>query len=185
MTTLSDAKSMAQRLRTDAGLKQAPLSHAESLEIVAHVLGYRDWNTCHAAIRGAGVAQTRSPVVIPILRTFPGGEAQRFYVGYLRFTVDWEHRFEEGSPLYQQVSRGGCILHLSEHHGDATPGAGIRIAVTDLARLRKQLFDNDSYPLRPGISELPWGQDMVLPDPFGNRLVFHQPLEPTPDAMQV
>lgn len=185
MITLSEAKAMAKRLQSDEGMSAVRLTQAKSLEIVAHLLGYRDWNTCHAAMSDVSVAEERPPAVIPILRTFPGDEAQRFYVGYLRFVVDWEHRFDEGSPLYQQVSRGGCILHLSEHHGDGTPGSGVRVTVTDVALLQKQLLDDDSYPLRPGIAEQPWGRDMVVPDPFGNRLVFHQPLTATPDAMRV
>jgi glyoxalase superfamily protein len=41
--------------------------------------------------------------------------------------VDWEHRFEEGLPLYMQVSRDGSVLHLSEHRGDGTPGVAVRI----------------------------------------------------------
>jgi hypothetical protein len=33
-----------------------------------------------------------------------------------------EHRFEPGFPLDLQVSRDGLVLHLSEHHGDGSPG---------------------------------------------------------------
>ena len=64
---------------------------------------------------------------IPILRIFDVAKATEFYVGFLGFTVDWEHRFGEGFPLYMQVSREGCVIHLSEHHGDACPGATLRI----------------------------------------------------------
>ena len=49
-------------------------------------------------------------------------KAQDFYLDYLGFCVDWEHRHAPDLPLYQQVSRSGCLLHLSEHHGDAAPG---------------------------------------------------------------
>src|SRR6185295_19052023 len=31
-------------------------------------------------------------------------------------------RFEPDLPLYMQVSRDRCVLHLSEHHGDCSPG---------------------------------------------------------------
>lgn len=60
---------------------------------------------------------------VPILRIFDINKARQFYVDYLGVTVDWEHRFSEDAPLYMQVSRGGMVLHLSEHHGDATPGS--------------------------------------------------------------
>ena len=60
--------------------------------------------------------------VIPLLRIFSVEKAQEFYIGYLGFKVDWEHRFEPSLPLYMQVARNGLSLHLTEHHGDCTPG---------------------------------------------------------------
>jgi catechol 2,3-dioxygenase-like lactoylglutathione lyase family enzyme len=36
----------------------------------------------------------------PILRIFDGAKAREFYVGFLGFTVDWEHRFEPGLPIF-------------------------------------------------------------------------------------
>jgi len=56
---------------------------------------------------------------IPILRIFDEAKAREFYVDFLGFTVDWEHRFNDDAPLYMQVSRDGCVLHFSEHYGDA------------------------------------------------------------------
>ncbi len=52
----------------------------------------------------------------PILRIFDEAKAKEFYVGFLGFKVDWEHR--------------------------------------------------------PGIQAQPWGNDMSVADPFGNRLIF-------------
>lgn len=59
---------------------------------------------------------------IPILRMFSVEKAKEFYVGYLGFQLDWEHKFPEVAPIYMQVSRAGLILHLSEHYGDGSPG---------------------------------------------------------------
>ena len=73
----------------------------------------------------------------PILRIFDEAKAREFYVGYLGFRIDWEHRFAPGMPLYLQVSRDGCVLHLSEHHGDACPGAALRIATEDIDDLQR------------------------------------------------
>ena len=64
---------------------------------------------------------------IPILRIFSVDKAKEFYLGFLGFTMDWEHRFGDNSPLYAQVSRSGIVLHLSEHHGDACPGSATMI----------------------------------------------------------
>lgn len=115
------------------------------------------------------------PVTVPVLRTFPGAEADRFYLTYLGFVVDWEHRFEPGLPLYRQVSREGCVLHLSEHHGDATPGSAVRIRVADVVALQRHLVESTVYPLRPGLQHQDWGVDVDVPDPFGNRLTFFTP----------
>ncbi|MBC9823930.1 glyoxalase superfamily protein [Terrabacter sp. MAHUQ-38] len=169
MISHPDPKTMASRLRTGLAAQGTAIGHSQALEFVAAQLGYRDWNTCAAA------ADSASPTTIPILRTFPGEEAERFYVEYLGFAVDWEHRFADGMPLYRQVSRGRCVLHLSEHHGDATPGAAVRIEVADVAALQHELGASAVYPLRPGIDRQAWGDDLVLPDPFGNRLIFHSP----------
>ena len=62
----------------------------------------------------------------PVLRIFDAPKAREFYLGYLDFVVVFEHRFEPGMPLYMGVSRGNCVLHLSEHHGDASLGAAVR-----------------------------------------------------------
>src|SRR5258708_601878 len=62
---------------------------------------------------------------IPLFRIFDVGKAKEFYVGFLGFVVDWEHRFEDDSPTYMQVSRGDLLLHLTEHHGDACPGSTV------------------------------------------------------------
>ena len=111
--------------------------------------------------------------VTPILRIVDEAKAREFYVGFLGFQVDWEHRFEPGLPLYLQVSRDGCVLHLSEHHGDCCPGAALRIAVGDIDALHAELAAREYGHARPGIETMPWGtRDMSVKDPFGNRLTF-------------
>lgn len=70
--------------------------------------------------------------VIPILRIFDEAKAREFYIDWLGFAVDWEHRFEDNMPLYMQVSKADVLLHLSEHHGDACPGAKILIECNDI-----------------------------------------------------
>ena len=65
---------------------------------------------------------------VPILRSFDAARTKAFYLGFLGFKPVFEHRFEPDMPLYMGVRRGDCVLHLSEHHGDGTPGAAVRIA---------------------------------------------------------
>lgn len=111
----------------------------------------------------------------PILRIFDEAKAKEFYVDYMGFQIDWEHRFEENMPLYMQVSRAGCILHLSEHHGDGTPGTRIRIECDDVAAFHQELTSKDYKYLCPGVEEQPWAnKEMSLADPFGNVLIFFE-----------
>ncbi len=109
----------------------------------------------------------------PIVRIFDEAKARQFYVDFLGFKVDWEHRFEPGLPLYMQVSRDGCVLHLSEHHGDGAPGIAMRIETGDLEGFQQELLAKRYKYARPGIEQMPWGsRDMSIRDPFGNRLTF-------------
>lgn len=115
---------------------------------------------------------------IPILRSFDEAKAREFYLGFLGCTVDWEHRFEPGLPLYMQVSRGDLVLHLSEHHGDCTPGATVLVQMTEgIEALHAELIGKAYKHNRPGLETAPWNAKvMELTDPFGNRLRFNQPL---------
>jgi len=109
----------------------------------------------------------------PILRSFDEIKAKEFYLEFLEFNLDWEHRFEDDLPLYMQVSKDGCVLHITEHHGDCSPGAALRIQVTNLEQYHGLLRDKKYKHARPEIQEMPWGsRDMSIADPFGNRLTF-------------
>lgn len=112
---------------------------------------------------------------IPILRSFDEFKAKEFYVEFLGFNIDSEHRFEDNTPLYMQLSKDDCIIHLSEHHGDASPGASLRILTSNLELYQKELLEKQYKNARPGIQDMPWGtRDMAISDPFGNRLIFNE-----------
>jgi uncharacterized glyoxalase superfamily protein PhnB len=112
--------------------------------------------------------------VIPVLRMFDEVKAREFYVDFLGFEVDFEHRFGPDFPLYMQVSRAGAVLHLSEHHGDATPGSAVRIGTAGLDQVASELREKDYKFARPAIQEQPWGlTELTVTDPFGNRIIFH------------
>lgn len=107
----------------------------------------------------------------PILRIFDEVKAREFYVDFLE--VDWQHRFEAGLPLYLQISKDRCVIHLSEHHGDCCPGAAVRIETDRLDAFAQELLAKHYGYARPGIEAMPWGgRDMSITDPFGNRLTF-------------
>ncbi|MDR6723086.1 putative glyoxalase superfamily protein PhnB [Paenibacillus amylolyticus] len=113
--------------------------------------------------------------IVPILRMFDENKAKEFYLDYLDFQLDWEHRFEPDMPLYMQISRDTIIIHLSEHHGDCTPGAALRVETDDVQALHQQLHLSKYTYARPGVEETPWhSREMTVTDPFGNRIIFAQ-----------
>jgi hypothetical protein len=166
-------KLMAKRLRADLAARGLTISHSEALELVAHQHGARDWNTLAATTRNGRPPERPA---IPILRIFDRAKAVEFYVDYLGFTIDWEHGYVDHSPLYMQVHRGNTVLHLSEHHGDASPGGAALIPVADVRALHREVHERPYDYAKPGVRDEDWGRVMVVIDPFHNRLVFHQPL---------
>ena len=112
---------------------------------------------------------------IPVLRVFSEDKAREFYVGFLGFCVDWEHRDEPGMPLYMQVSRNALVLHLSEHYGDACPGSTLRAGLVGIDAYHRELSAKEYGFLRPGVEPRPWGhREMEVIDPFGNRIRFFE-----------
>jgi ribosomal-protein-alanine N-acetyltransferase len=110
---------------------------------------------------------------VPIMRIFDADKAKEFYVGYLGMTVDWEHRFEPGFPLYLQVSRGDLVLHLSEHHGDGTPGTTVYVLTEAIAELHAELAAKQDLRQRPDLETSEIGTLTVV-DPFGNTIRFNE-----------
>ncbi|WP_260631810.1 VOC family protein [Neobacillus niacini] len=112
---------------------------------------------------------------IPIFRIFDEEKAKEFYLNFLEFELDWEHRFEDEMPLYMQISNGGLYLHLSEHHGDCSPGASIRIEVDNIRLFQANLLSKKYKYSRPGIEKTSWNTlEVSVTDPFGNRIVFFE-----------
>ncbi|MFL4471919.1 glyoxalase superfamily protein [Tateyamaria armeniaca] len=116
---------------------------------------------------------------IPILRSFDETKAREFYIDFLGFEVVFEHRFEPDTPLYMGLRLGRCELHLSEHFGDAAPGASMRIEVEDVHALCAALNAKSYRHARPGVQRQSWGMDdMSISDPFGNKLIFCTDIPP-------
>lgn len=115
---------------------------------------------------------------VPILRIFSVGKANEFYVGYLGFHVDWEHRFPDAVPVYMQVSRGGLVFHLSEHYGDGTPGSAVYVQMEGVEEFHRELTAKNYGYLRPGLDRTEWNTLAVnLIDPFGNKIRFNEPMK--------
>ena len=114
--------------------------------------------------------------VIPIFRIFSIENAREFYLDYLGFHLDFEHRFEPSLPLYMQVSRAGLVLHLSEHYGDGSPGANVQVDFEGVEELHAELSAKNYRYWRPGLTQTFWGTTQLnLLDPFGNRIHLCEP----------
>jgi catechol 2,3-dioxygenase-like lactoylglutathione lyase family enzyme len=115
---------------------------------------------------------------VPVFRIFSLEKAREFYLDFLGCRIDWEHRFEEGAPVYMQVSRGNLALHLSEHHGDGTPGSIAYVYTSGVEALHRELNDKKYRHNRPGLQRQDWGMlEMTVVDPFNNRITFGEPIE--------
>lgn len=108
----------------------------------------------------------------PVFRSFDEAKARAFYVEYLGFTWEGEHRFDKTAPLYAFLSKGALRLHLSEHHGDATPGSTIMVDVLDAQALLDDLRSRGHPNANPDLEDLPWGKQISVTDPFGNTIRF-------------
>jgi len=116
--------------------------------------------------------------VIPLLRIFDVDKAKEFYLDYLGFTVDWEHRFDDNAPLYMQVSKDRCVLHLTEHHGDCCPGSTVFVWLTGIEELHRDLTAKQYRYMRPGLDRTDYGSLCVtVIDPFGNSIRFNEDLK--------
>lgn len=120
---------------------------------------------------------TFSPA-IPVFRIFSVEKAREFYLDFLGFKLDWEHRFEPDAPVYMQVSRGPLVLHLSEHHGDACPGSTAYVRMRGVRDYHSEISAKGYRYLRPGVESRDWtAAEMTVTDPFGNRIRFGEMAE--------
>jgi hypothetical protein len=75
MRDFRDAKAMAQTLREALNVKSVSLTHSESLELVAKILGFRDWHVLAAKIQASHPTATEPGTSVPatILPSIPAG----------------------------------------------------------------------------------------------------------------
>ena len=112
----------------------------------------------------------------PIFRIFDYQKAIEFYVDWLGFEIESEHTFGENFPLYLILSFKELKIHLTEHHGDCSPGARIHIEnFIGLKDYHKNLILKNYKYNKPEIEKAFWDNKistMQVIDPFGNRLTF-------------
>lgn len=110
--------------------------------------------------------------VIPQLRITNAARSRAFYVEGLGFSVDWEHQFEPGFPLFLSITRAGQTLFLTEHTGDCQVGGAVYFRVPDAAACHAQ-FSAAGIVADAPPQATPWDTlEFTLTDPDGNRLRF-------------
>lgn len=112
---------------------------------------------------------------VPMLRIFDVAKAKEFYVGFLGFQVDWEHRFDDKAPAFLQASRGDLTLFLTEHHGDCCPGSSVFVWMTGLVEFHSEITSKGYPSMRPGIEKTFYdSMEVSVIDPFGNKIQFNE-----------
>jgi hypothetical protein len=168
----NDAKAMAKAMREELAARDIAISHSQALEIVARQFGLPNWNVLAAKTAETENAPYRFEPPAPIIRIFDEAKARDFYLGFLGMAADWQHRFGPDMPIYMQVSRANLKLHLSEHSGDASPGANMVVYMKGVEAWQKELVGKKYRYNRPGLNRQDWGLECEVVDPFGNRIRF-------------
>jgi catechol 2,3-dioxygenase-like lactoylglutathione lyase family enzyme len=114
--------------------------------------------------------------VFPQLRMTSWDRTRTFYVDGLGFTVDGEHRYEPGLPVFARVSRDGLSLFLSEHRGDGALGGAAYLVIDDVDKFFEEIRARGITAPQP--EESPWGtRELTVVDPDGNQLRFGSPVK--------
>jgi ATP-dependent Lon protease len=187
MRDFRDAKAMAQTLRSALSKKGVPLSHSESLELVAATLGVSDWNTLAAALK----ATTAEPVepsngrkmpAFPLRNfvAFPGAVVPLFVgrpytvkaleaaharrrelvlVAQKVETLDQPQR----SDLYD-VGVTGIVLDIGPAEQTSSVARGTRVLVQTLRRVAVRSFASGEEGYEAAVEEIDEGRLQEAPD---------------------
>jgi hypothetical protein len=99
---------------------------------------------------------------IPVLRVSDASSAVNWFAR-LGYVQEWEHTFKPGMPVFMSIARNGAArIFLSEHTGDASPDT--------LVHLRVEEIDAVAHEFGVDVLDKPWGREVHLVDPDGNRL---------------
>ena len=121
--------------------------------------------------------------VIPQFRITDVKRSIAFYVDGLGFTIDWEHRFKPGFPVFMQLTREGQTIFLTEHAGDCQVGGAAYFVVPDVDACYREFTSRGVSPNEPP-ADMPWGpREMVVTDPDRNRLRFATRTTPARDSV--
>ena len=148
MRDFRDAKAMAQTLREVLKTKSVSLTHSESLELVATVLGFRDWNVLSAAIQSEVQPAANPGPTIPATPRLAAEDQlpvvpMRDIVVFPQLNVPlYVGREKTIRALECAMAKDRRILVVTQRRpGDDNPtaadlyGVGLTASVTDLIKL--------------------------------------------------
>lgn len=114
---------------------------------------------------------------IPVFRVFDYDKAVAFYIAWLGFKIEWEHKPEEGRFCIQ-ASLGELVIQLLEHPDQG--GTGTWVILSDFKNLvayRKLILLKGSSFVKPELRQVPREPNtlsMTMVDPFYNRIEFRE-----------
>ncbi|MEM7549685.1 MAG: glyoxalase superfamily protein [Bacteroidota bacterium] len=111
---------------------------------------------------------------VPTFRILDYKTAITFYVDFLGFSIDWEHRFEPSDPVYMQISNDGLMLHLSENERFKTGNISF-VESKGIQAFRDKIISRNPENSLSEIQKTDWGTiQLEIEDPFGNLLRFNE-----------
>ncbi len=76
-----------------------------------------------------------------------------------------------------EVEKDGIMFHLSEHHGDGTPGTHAFIRCAGVKEYHEELINKKYKYNRPGLEKTFYNTlSFTVNDPFNNQISFNQGL---------
>jgi catechol 2,3-dioxygenase-like lactoylglutathione lyase family enzyme len=111
---------------------------------------------------------------IPTFRILDYQTTVSFYVDFLGFKIDWEHRFLPTDPVYMQISKNGLVLHLSENKRFDTK-AYVFVETRRIKEFHKELIERNPAKKIQDIVFTNWQtMQLEIEDPLGNLLRFNE-----------
>ncbi len=99
-----------------------------------------------------------------------------FYINFLGFEIDWEHRFGLNEPVYMQISLNGLALHLSENKR-FIENVIVFVDTVNIKAFQQQLQERNPTVKIQEVLKTNWQTlQLEIQDPFGNLLRFNENL---------
>jgi ATP-dependent Lon protease len=187
MRDFRDAKAMAQTLRDSLTHKAVNISHSESLELVAKMLGLADWNTLSALLqtnrRDTATQAPRPQGATAVYPALPVRDLVPFpmamypvFVGRAKTVQALNHAFERerevviaiqrdagvDEPGFEDIYEVGLLSQLIEL--ERLPDGTIKVLTQGLRRVTIRRFTNEAGAFQAEVADISEGPIPDAPD---------------------